>query len=296
MSKILVSGLANIETTCKINQFPINYSPVEYNFFGVNSAPSGVGINISLALKALGDDVNFVSLIGEDFEGDFVLQLLRQNNIVTDYVVRSGKTASSVILYDESGKRKIYCDLKDIQEKEYEESLFKKALKDSDAVILSNINFSRKFLLLTKKLNKKIITDVHCISDIDDEYNKDFIEYSDIVFLSNENIIGREKQFVSDLAARYDCEIFICGMGDKGALIYQRDTNTFDFVDACHDYKVVNTIGAGDALLSAFVHFYIKGETAVDSLKLANRFAAKKISSVSASDGFSTEDQLLKDI
>ena len=34
MSKILVCGLTNVETTVKVGSFPINYCPIEYNFFG----------------------------------------------------------------------------------------------------------------------------------------------------------------------------------------------------------------------------------------------------------------------
>ena len=54
MNNILVCGLINIETTLKVDNFPIEYSPVEYNFFGVNSSISGVGYNIVKALKTLG--------------------------------------------------------------------------------------------------------------------------------------------------------------------------------------------------------------------------------------------------
>jgi ribokinase len=45
VGSILVSGLINIETTLKVDSFPIEYSPVRYPFFGVNSAVSGVGYN-----------------------------------------------------------------------------------------------------------------------------------------------------------------------------------------------------------------------------------------------------------
>ena len=42
MGKILVSGLLNLETTAKIRGFPINYYPIDFDFFGVNSTLSGV--------------------------------------------------------------------------------------------------------------------------------------------------------------------------------------------------------------------------------------------------------------
>ena len=41
-SHILVSGLLNLETTVRVDGFPIPYFPVHYPFFGVRSTVSGV--------------------------------------------------------------------------------------------------------------------------------------------------------------------------------------------------------------------------------------------------------------
>ena len=38
MANILVSGLINMETTVRVRQFPVNYYPIDYPFFGVNTA------------------------------------------------------------------------------------------------------------------------------------------------------------------------------------------------------------------------------------------------------------------
>lgn len=51
MKKILVSGLINTETTVKIKSFPIEYFPIDYPFFGVNTRVSGVAYNLVKALK-----------------------------------------------------------------------------------------------------------------------------------------------------------------------------------------------------------------------------------------------------
>ncbi|HRF98849.1 MAG TPA: PfkB family carbohydrate kinase, partial [Aggregatilineales bacterium] len=66
MAQILVAGLINIETTLKIDSFPIPYNPVHYPFFGINSTVSGVGYNVAKALTTLGHEVNFLSLLGDD--------------------------------------------------------------------------------------------------------------------------------------------------------------------------------------------------------------------------------------
>ena len=41
MSKILISGLVNVETTVPVRKFPVDYYPIDYPFFGINTAVSG---------------------------------------------------------------------------------------------------------------------------------------------------------------------------------------------------------------------------------------------------------------
>jgi len=72
MNNILVSGHITIETTVKIDHFPIEYSPIEYKFNGVNSTVSGVGYNITKALKILGGNPTLFSLIGNDIYQNIV--------------------------------------------------------------------------------------------------------------------------------------------------------------------------------------------------------------------------------
>ena len=73
MAGILVAGLINIETTLQVTSFPINYEPVRYPFFGVNSTVSGVGLNVAKTLTTLGDKVSLLSLVGRDAAGRLVV-------------------------------------------------------------------------------------------------------------------------------------------------------------------------------------------------------------------------------
>jgi len=54
VASILVSGLINLETTLRVEGFPVPYAPVRFPFFGVNGTVSGVGYNVAKALTTLG--------------------------------------------------------------------------------------------------------------------------------------------------------------------------------------------------------------------------------------------------
>ena len=254
MKKILVSGLINTETTVKIKQFPIEYFPIDYPFFGVNTRVSGVAYNLAKALKTLGDDVRFVSMTGNDFSAKYIREELANIDISTEYVKNILKaTPSSVVLYDDTGKRQIYCDLKDIQEAtlDYGKELY----DDCDIVIACNANFNRDLLRKAREDKKIIVTDVHVLGDINDEYNREFMQYANVLFLSDENIRGDHKKFIMSLENTYGNDIIILGRGDKGALMYVKAETKFYELPAVTVGNVVNTVGAGDALCSSFVHY-----------------------------------------
>ena len=285
---ILVSGLLNTETTTAVRGFPINYYPIDYAFFGVNTAVSGVAFNLAKALRTLGDRVRLTSMTGSDFAADYIRHELRELDIGTE-LVRSvlRQTPSSVVLYDPEGKRQIYCDLKDIQDTAY--PFDPAVLEGIDLVAACNINFNRPLLRLAKAAGKTIATDVHVLSDIHDEYNREFMEHADILFLSDEAVGDGWREFMLALADTYPCRIIVMGRGSKGAAIYLRETGEIVTLPAASVGTVVNTVGAGDALFSSFLHFYAKGLSPVDALRRAQIFAAHKITVSGASKGFVTE-------
>ena len=112
MKKILVSGLVNTETVTKVRKFPIDYYPIDYPFFGISIAVSGVAYNIALAMKTLGDDVRLLSMTGNDFPAAYIRNELENASICPAHLKRNlRETPSSVVLYEQSGRRQIYCDL-----------------------------------------------------------------------------------------------------------------------------------------------------------------------------------------
>ena len=290
---ILVSGLLNTETSAQVRGFPISYYPIDYPFFGVSTAVSGVAFNIAKALRILGDDVRLNSMVGDDFAAAYIRDALEKLDIPTDRVKTAlSQTPGSVVLYDPEGKRQIYCDLKDIQETPC--GFDERILEGIDLVAACNINFNRPLLRLAKEAGKVIATDVHVLYNVYDDYNREFLQYADIVFLSDEGVGEDYRGFLCRLAEEYSPEIIVLGRGGKGAAIYQRETGEIQALPARSAGAVVNTVGAGDALFSGFLHFYAKGTPPVEALNLAQIFAAHKITVSGASNGFVSEETVLE--
>jgi len=293
MNNILVSGHTGIEITAKIRQFPIEYTPIEYEFYGVNTTISGVGFNIVKAIKTLGGDPIFFSVIGNDIYREIINNEIKNSGINTEYVLPiAEKTSQSVILYNEN-KRKIICDLKNIQEIKYPTEKIDEVINTVDVAILCNINYSRELLQKVKSYGKTIATDVHVLDDINDKYSKDFMAYSDILFLSNEKIRGREKEFLKRIIETYNNKIIAIGLGENGVLIYIREEEQIKHYPAVKTRDIINTIGAGDALFSSFIYFYNKTKDPNYAIEKAIIFASYKIGENGAAQGFLSEEDLL---
>jgi acarbose 7IV-phosphotransferase len=290
---ILVSGLINLEITLRVEGFPIHYTPVNYPFFGVNSSVSGVGYNVAKALTTLGDDLRFLSLIGQDQAGTLVRHQLHSDNINGTFVLGElAQTPHSVILYDGEGKRQINVDLKDIQERVYPVERYQEAAADCSLAALCNINFSRPFLSKARLAGKTVATDVHTISNLDDDYNRDFMVAADILFMSDEHLPMSPEDWARQIQNRYGNRIIVIGLGSQGALLAVRDDHFMERIPAVVTRPVVNTIGAGDALFSAFVHCYNQTQDPYESIRKAMIFASYKIGATGAADGFLTAEAL----
>ncbi len=293
MAKILVSGLINIETTLRVESFPIPYFPVRYPFFGVQSSVSGVGYNIAKALSILGDQVEFFYFIGKFAMGDLVHSALKQDHIAEENVLSIlDQTAQSVILYDGEGRRQINVDLKNIQEASFPENRFKSAMHSCDLLVLCNINFSRPFLDIARRAGKRIATDVHAISAMDDPYNTDFMKAANILFLSHEWLTDTPENWARLMWRRYNPEIMVIALGSEGALLALKKDNVLERIPAVKTRPIANTIGAGDALFSSFIHVYMQTQDPYLALRKAMVFASYKIGAVSAADGFLDESGL----
>ncbi len=289
MARILVAGLVNLETTLRVDAFPIEWQPVRYPFFGIGASAAGVGFNVSKALGVLGNEVDLLSLMGDDAVGALVRSALASIPVDSRNVIQSlPQTPQSVILYDAAGTRQIFTDLKNVQASTYPPERFATALARADGCVLCNINFARPFLAAARAAGKKIATDVHALAEIDDTYNSDFMQAADIHFMSHERLPVAPDAWARAIMARHAPEILVIGMGAEGALLAERESGTRTHLPALSLRPIVSTVGAGDALFACFVDGYWRGLPAHDALARAMRFAAWKIGDASASDGFLT--------
>lgn len=293
MKPILVSGEITVETTLRVESFPLDYQPVSFPFFQMASTVAGVGVNQGLAHKALGRPARLLGLIAEDARGTMIRQGLEAQGLDPSGLrARLRESTQSLILYEPSGRRMIFNDLKDTQEAAYPEADFDRALDGCAAAMLGNLNFNRPFLARARAAGVPVITDVHVLSDPDDPYNRDFLAGADLLFVSNEHFAGRETEFAAELLARSPCRLLVIGAGAAGAWVYDRAADQWHHSPARSLRPLVNTVGAGDALSAAFTDGWLRGLSPAAALDRACVFAGWKVGAAGAAEGFLTLAEL----
>lgn len=287
MPRLLVLGNINLETTLRIASFPIPYQPTSFVPFGVDNAVSGVGYNIARTLSVLGDDVVLASIVGRDRTAATVREQLRDDGIDDRYVLgQVAKTALSVVVYDESGRRSAFTDLKDLMEQAYPPALFSEALVGVEAVLFTQAAYCRPLLAPARDTGKLVAVDLQLISDLDDPYKRPYLEAASVVFMSGEHLPEEPETWAWHLLEQYPgVQVVGIGLGAEGALLAIRETGLTMRVPAVTTRPVVNTSGAGDALFACFIHYYVITRDAEESLRRAVVFASYKIGEAGSSQG-----------
>jgi ribokinase len=100
--RIGVIGDAGVDLTLVVSSGPDEKAVVG----GAERGLGGTGANAATAAAKLGADVRFVSTVGDDAFGPWVLEALRAANIGVDHVrTVVGRTEVAVVLIEETGRR-----------------------------------------------------------------------------------------------------------------------------------------------------------------------------------------------
>ncbi len=294
MGKFMVAGFVQHETIVKVDELPVPYKQFESSHDLINTDIGGTGFDEAMALRWLGNDVDFMSMVSRNMSSRQITAYLHINNVdlKTDYVLPMLEgMPTSVVLYCR-GKKQTFEDVKDIRTVEYDYSLFESQIQDKDMVLISNCNFCRPIIGLTRKYNKPLAVNVRSMRAEKIEQKKDFLAAADILYISDDDLDSDPYDCINECREKYNPQIIVMGIGAKGVILYTKEDNSILEYKSVKTNEVVNTVGAGNALFSAFLHYYVKTKDAKESIKNALLFASYKIGFVGTTNGFMTEEQI----
>ena len=243
-------------------------------------AVGGKGLNVSLALKELGEDTLALGFIA-GFTGDAIDEKVRRLGLPHDFIKVGGKSRINVKIKSNtetdingSGAQISLNDINKLIRK------LKTLLTQGDWLIVSGSVPAgldeNTYADLLKKL--KSIKDINVVVDACGKLLTQTLKYKP--FLIKPNIYEMCEIFglssIPDLEGIYACarklqedgaRNVIVSMGSSGAVMVT-ETKQSMYVRAARG-QLVNSVGAGDSMIAGFIHEYIKSGNYFSALNFA---------------------------
>ncbi|MBS3133548.1 carbohydrate kinase family protein [Candidatus Woesearchaeota archaeon] len=252
----------------------------------VELSPGGSALNVAVTMDCMGSRNAFLTCIGKNVFGDFLLRKLKTTKINASYVKRVDTRTGIGINLISGGEKSclVYHGAVDMLGPD---DLSPAMVKNSRHILLTSITSRKNYALFLKilKLAKKYGVPVifapsitmlkafkRDLQNLNYPFDAIILNYEEGSFLTHKKGV---KQILKSLPAR----VAVVTKDREGA--YAKEGSTFLSVNSL-PVKIKNTTGAGDVFCGAFVNTYYKTGAIKEALKIATCVASMKLSKMEA--------------
>lgn len=254
--------------------------------------PGGMGGNVACAASRLGLRTGLVSWVGNDVEGELVLEDLRRFGVDTTHVIVEPNTQTNftTILIDPSGEKAIVVVPTAFNTLVLDSAL--NAYLSKANLVYSTVYDLDQLARLARVVHAAgglLTADIEPIAGLQDETLGKALALLDLVFFKADSLIPTaEEQAAQELRA-LGPKLVVFTLGAQGAL-------------ACHaqgivrcpafQVPVVDTTGAGDCFTAAFLTAYLRKFPLEQALRYAQAAAALSIQGYGARGALPNDKQV----
>ena len=264
----------------------------------------GVGRNIAHNLAKLGTNVKLITAFGDDFLGDYLINVCEEAGIDMSSSVRlPGRHSSSyMFINDGQGDMHVAIAHVDIVNKITPEIIDNAAdVINGAELVVADCNLSHETLMHIKEICKVPI----CVETVSQAHASKIKGNLDGLYMIKPNrleaelltglSINNDEDFIEaahNILGQGVEKVFI-SMGERGVLAADKD-NTY--IDVADKIEIVNTTGAGDSATAAVVWSLLgsEGKTSMDTLKYAAK-AANCTASLTIRSSSTVSEELSED-
>ena len=288
--KLAVVGSINIDQTVIADRIPHKGETLPGH--GLSYIPGGKGANQAVAMARLGADVTMFGCVGDDDNGQKMVENLRANGVNADHVrtVKGVPTGIAIItLGDNDNTIIVIAGANSKVDRDYVDSI-KEELLSYDMVVLQHeipLDTVHYIVDLCKENGISVVLNPAPAAEVPAE----IIEK--VTWLTpNEHeaalIFGKERT-AEELLRMYPGKLVIT-QGSRGVSVGLSSEETFNV--PVRPAKVVDTSGAGDTLNGAFCYRIALGDSVNDALRYANTAASLSTEKFGAQGGMPTAEEV----
>lgn len=265
----------------------------------------GDAVNEAITLANLGHGVRLMTLVGDDAQGKFLVQSLKEQKVDVEGVAISNAypTSTSVVLIGENGERS-FLSRKGATADEYSIAHMNLNLIDESVKLLSiaslfcseKLNEGELVTILKKAKEVGAIAIADLVLNREDcrlEDIKEALYYLDYIVPSfDEAKYFSGKEQLEDIAAvfhSYGIPNVIIKLGADGVWAHTKDGQVSI---RTYTENVVDTTGAGDNFMAGFISGILREKTLTECLKFGSAVSAISIGKVGATGAISSREQV----
>jgi fructoselysine 6-kinase len=235
--------------------------------------PGGNALNVAVyAHRVPSFEADYIGVVGDDEAGDFLVDQIRREGLETDGVIcKPGESAVTNILI-RAGDRVFDSYVEGVQKNAKFPASLLPRVRTYDLVHYSIWGFGREYIPEIKRGGRPLLS-----CDFSNQLVHQGLEvmpWLDYSFfsgkeLSTKNLKPEEK--IRELKARTS-GIVIMTLGEHGSIVFDGDRI---YKGKAEPVEVVDTLGAGDSYIAAFLCSRLKGSSIPDAIKKGHRAATE---------------------
>ncbi|MGK5081031.1 carbohydrate kinase family protein [Janthinobacterium sp. HLX7-2] len=256
---ILVVGGAGIDTIVRVPalQLPVADS---VHVLPIHDYVAHTGNGVALGCHALGLRCKFIDFIGNDAQGAAILQRYTEAKLDFSHLVEPSGTRRSVNLVDPQGRRLSLYDGRHPADLRMPAAFYLPYLGPARHAHFSIMAWVGDLYDDALACGTTVSTDLHDWDGVN-PHHKVFALRSDLVFLSTAALKERRDEVMRAIVAGGRAQAVVAMAGADGAYLLERGSDAVrHFPCAQLDLPVVDTNGAGDSFVAAFLHAWLGGD------------------------------------
>lgn len=258
---ILVAGGAGVDTIVRVPQLRV--PPGDSMFVPpVRDYVGHTGNGVALGAQALGLRTKFIDFLGDDVHGRQILDAYAARGLDFSSVVSPHGTPRGVNLVDEEGRRFSFYDGRHPADLRLPREFFLPLLERSRHVHLSITGVTKDMYPDIHRLGIPCSTDLH---DWDGAapHHRAYAMASDYVFLSAAAVRDRLGEVLRSIVDEGRARLAVATDGAAGCHVLERGAAEVRHFPAVRpDRPVIDSNGAGDAFVTAFLYTLMRGRPA----------------------------------
>ncbi|MFE6979606.1 carbohydrate kinase family protein [Streptomyces griseus] len=256
---VLVVGGSGIDSIVRVDELTVpegDYLSVP----PIRDYVAHTGNGVALGFHALGRKTQFIDYIGEDVLGRQILDRYKEVGLPCDHLPAPAGTPRSVNLVDKAGRRFSFYDGRHPADLLMPLTFCGPHFDRARHVHLSYSHFNRELFDAARAGGRTVSTDLHAW-DGSNPASHPWAYGADHVFFSAAVLKDRVADGLRTIISEGRAEVAVATDGDNGCFVLERhgDGVVRHFPAVVPERPVVDSNGAGDAFLTAFLHTRLNG-------------------------------------